>query len=44
MNQSEFLAITYNLLKAREKARLQDAIGFASQWYKNWREIFNPIT
>ena len=28
MNQSEFPAITCNLLKAREKSRLQDAIGF----------------
>ena len=28
MNQSEFLAITSNLLKAREKSRLQDTIGF----------------
>ena len=40
-NQSEFRAITYNLLKAREKWRLQGAIGFvfASHWLKNWREI-----
>ena len=28
MNQSEFLAITSNLLKAREKSRLQATIGF----------------
>ena len=28
MNQSEFLAITSNLLKAAKKSRLQDAIGF----------------
>ena len=28
MNQSEFLAITSNLLKARGKSRVQDAIGF----------------
>ena len=44
MNQSEFLAITCNLLKAREKSRVQGAIGFgfafASHWLKNWREIF----
>ena len=49
MNQSEFLAVTSvspNLLKAREKSRLQGAtgFGFASHWYKNWREIFKPIT
>ena len=46
MNQSEFPAITGNLLKAREKSRLRDAIafGFASHWLKNWREIFKPIT
>ena len=28
MNQSEFLAIAYHLLKAREKSRVQGAIGF----------------
>ena len=28
MNQSEFLAITSNLLKARKKSRVQDTIGF----------------
>ena len=28
MNQSELLAITNDLLKAREKSRLQDTIGF----------------
>jgi len=35
-----------NLLKAREKSRVQGAIGFAfaSQWLKKWREIFKPIT
>ena len=34
MNQSEFSAITYNLLKAREKLQVQAAIdfGFASHW------------
>ena len=38
MNQSEILAIIYNLLKAREESRLQCAIGFgfASHWLKNW--------
>ena len=46
MNQSEFLAITSYLLKAREKPCVQGAIGFgfASHWLKNWREIFEPIT
>ena len=46
MNQSEFLATTYNFFKAREKSRGQAAIGFcfASHWLKNWREIFKPIT
>ena len=46
MNQSQFLAITCNLLEAREKSRVQGAIGFgfASRWLKNWRESFKPIT
>ena len=41
-NQSEFLAITCNLLKAREKSRVHGAIssGFASHCVKNWRESF----
>ena len=36
MNQSEFQEITCNLLKAREKSRLQGAIGFGftSNWLK----------
>ena len=36
MNQSEFLAITCNLLKAREKSRVRGVIGFgfASHWLK----------
>ena len=44
MSQSEFLAITYNLLQAREKSCVQAAIGFgfgfgfASRWLKNGRE------
>ena len=42
MSQSEFLAIAYNLLQAREKSRVQAAIGFgfgfASRWLKNGRE------
>ena len=46
MNQSQFLAITCNSLKAREESRVHDAIGFgfASDWLKNWRESFKPIT
>ena len=46
MNQSQFLAIICNLLKAREKSFVHGAIGFgfASYWLKNWRESFKPIT
>ena len=46
MNQSEFLLITSNSLKGREKSRIHGAIGFgfASHWLKNWRESFKPIT
>ena len=44
MNQSQFLAITCNSLKAREKSRLHVAIGFDSHWLKNWRDSFKPIT
>ena len=46
MNQSQFLEITCNSLKAREKSREHGAIGFgfASHWLKNWRESFKPIT
>ena len=38
MSQSEFLAITCNMLKAREKSRVRGAVGlgFASHWLKNW--------
>ena len=45
MNQSEFLAITCNLLKAREKLHAQDTIGFgfASHWLTKRREIFKPF-
>ena len=40
MNQSEFLAIICNLLKAREKSRVHGEIGFGFNfhWLKNWRE------
>ena len=46
MNQSQFLAITCNSLKAREKSRVHGAIcfGFDSHWLENWRESFKPIT
>ena len=46
INQSEFLVITCNSLKAREKSRVHGAIGFgfASHWLKNWRESIKPIT
>ena len=46
MNQSQFLAITCNSLDAREKSRVQGAIGFgfASHWLKNWRNFFKPMT
>ena len=42
MNQSEFLAITCNLLKAREKSRVQGGIvsGFAYNWLKNLARDF----
>ena len=45
-NQSQFLEITCNTLKAREKSRVHGAIGFgfASHWLKNWRESFKRIT
>ena len=44
MNQSELLAITGDFFRAREKQRVQAVIGFASHWWKNWREVFQPIT
>ena len=46
MDQSKFLAITCNSLKAREKSRVHGANGFdfASRWWKNWRESFKAIT
>ena len=45
MNKSEFLPIPCNLLKAREKSRVQSAIGFgfAPHWSKRRPEIFKPI-
>ena len=46
MNKSQFLAITFKSLKAREKSRVHGAIGFgfASHWLKNWRQSLKPIT
>ena len=46
INQSQFLAITYNSLKAREKSRVHGTIGFGftSHWLKSGRESFKPIT
>ena len=46
MNQSQFLAITCNSLKAQEKSCVQGVIGFgfASHWLKNWHKSFKPIT
>ena len=43
MNQSELLAITCNLLKAREKLLVQDAIGFgvAFHWLKTGARFFS---
>ena len=45
-NQSQFLAITDNSLKAWEKSRVHGVIafGFASHWLKNWRKSFKPIS
>ena len=46
VNQSQFLAISCNSLKEREKSCAHGAIGFgfASHLLKNWRESFEPIT
>ena len=46
MNQSQFLAITCNSLKAREKSRLHGTIGFGFAYHglKIWRKSFKPIT
>ena len=46
MNHSQFLAITCNSPKTLEKSRVPGAIGFgfASHWFKNWRDSFKPIT
>ena len=46
MNQSQFLAISCNSLKVREKSRVHGVIGigFDSHWLKNWGDSFKPIT
>ena len=44
LNQSQFLATTCNSLEAQEKSRVHSAIGFDSNWLKNWRESFKPMT
>ena len=46
MNQPQFLVVTCNLLKAREKSRVQGAIDFyfAPHWLTNWREIIWLLT
>ena len=46
MKQSQFLAFTYNSIKAGEKSRVHGAagFGFASHWLKNWRESFKLTT
>ena len=48
MNQSQFLAITFNSLEGREKSRVHGAIGFGfgfgSYWLKNSHDSFKPIT
>ena len=46
MNESQFLAITCNSLKVREKSRVHGVIGFgfASHWLKKMRESFKAIT
>ena len=42
MDQSQFLAITCNLLEAREKSLVHGAIGFglASDWLKKLARLF----
>ena len=45
MNQSQFLAVTYNSLKARGKSHVHGAIGFDfASHLKIWHESFQPIT
>ena len=44
MNLSKFVAIPCNLFKAREKLRVQVAIGFPSYWLINRGVIFKTTT
>ena len=44
MNQSQFLGITCNSLKALEKSRIGGVIGFDSHWLKNWHESFKALS
>ena len=46
MNQSELEANTCHRRQARENVCEQVAIGlsFTSDWWRKWREIFQPIT
>ena len=46
MNQPQFLAITCNSLKARERSRVHSAIGFGfdSQWLKNWSLLSQSLS
>ena len=46
MNQSELEANTCHRRQARENTCEQVAIGlsFTSDWWRKWREIFQPIT
>ena len=45
LNQSELLAITFNLLKAREESRVEDAIGFgfAAHWLKTGGRFLSKL-
>ena len=46
VNQSKLEVITSSRHKARENvhARAMIGFGFTSDWLKNWRENFEPIT
>ena len=46
VNQSKLEVITRSRHKARENvhARAMIGFGFTSDWLKNWRENFEPIT
>ena len=46
VNQSKLEVITRSRHKARENvhARATSGFGFTSDWFKKWRENFEPIT